>query len=89
MRSEVAKGFRQRRFFDLPDRDKRRHTEADGSGRRAGLPPWRLARGRAGRQAVLSQRLVGVALPAVLAPGVDRPTTTTSLDRLDTECGGA
>jgi hypothetical protein len=45
-----------------------RHTEADGSGCRAGLPPGCTARRRAGRQVVLSRRLVGVALPSVARP---------------------
>ena len=38
------------------------HIEADGWGRRAGLPPWCPVRRRPGRQAVLSRRLEGVAL---------------------------
>jgi hypothetical protein len=42
-----------------------------------------------GRQVVLPGRLVGVALPSVARPiAVGRQSeTTTSLDRLDTECG--
>ena len=87
--SEVAKGFRQRRFCDLPDRDKRdmlnlmarvaeqayRRGVQQGAGL-AGKPSFR------GDLWELRYR------PSLdLSPWIDRPTTTTSLDRLDAECG--
>jgi hypothetical protein len=86
--SEVAKGSRQRRFFALGSRQAR-HSEADGSGCRAGLPPGCTARCRAGRQVILSRDLWEwrYRRSLDLSPWVDSPTTTTSLDRLDAECG--
>lgn len=66
--SEVSKGFRQRRFYDLSDRDKRDILKlmarvAEQAYRR-GVQQGR----RIGGQVVLPARLVGVALPPVARP---------------------
>jgi hypothetical protein len=87
--SEVAKGFRQRRFFDLSDRDKRDILKlmarvAEQAYRRGVQQGAGLADKSSFRGDLWEWRY----RPSLdLSPWVDRPTTTTSLDRLDAECG--
>ena len=87
--SEVAKGFRQRRFFDLSDRDKRDILKlmarvAEQAYRRG----VQQGAGLAGKSSFRGDLWEWRYRPSLdLSPWVDRPTTTTSLDRLDTECG--
>jgi hypothetical protein len=87
--SEVAKGFRQRRFFDLSDRDKRDILKlmarvAEQAYRRG----VQQGAGLAGKSSFRGDLWEWRYRPSLdLSPWVDRPTTTTSLDRLDAECG--
>ena len=87
--SEVAKGFRQRRFFDLSDRDKRDMLKlmarvAEQAYRRG----VQQGAGLAGKPSFRGDLWEWRYRPSLdLSPWVDSPTTTTSLDRLDTECG--
>ena len=87
--SEVAKGFRQRRFFDLSDRDKRDILKlmarvAEQAYRRG----VQQGAGLAGKSSFRGDLWEWRYRPSLdLSPWIDRPTTTTSLDRLDTECG--
>ena len=87
--SEVAKGFRQRRFCDLPDRDKRDILKlmarvAEQAYRRG----VQQGAGLAGKPSFRGDLWEWRYRPSLdLSPWIDRPTTTTSLDRLDTECG--
>ena len=88
--SEVAKGFRQRRFFDLSDRDKRDILKlmarvAEQAYRRG----VQQGAGLAGKPSFRGDLWEWRYRPSLdLSPWVDSPTTTTSLDRLDAECGG-
>ena len=87
--SEVAKGFRQRRFFDLSDRDKRDILKlmarvAEQAYRRG----VQQGAGLAGKSSFRGDLWEWRYRPSLdLSPWVDSPTTTTSLDRLDAECG--
>ena len=87
--SEVAKGFRQRRFFDLSDRDKRDMLRlmarvAEQAYRRG----VQQGAGLAGKSSFRRDLWEWRYRPSLdLSPWVDHPTTTTSLDRLDVECG--
>jgi hypothetical protein len=87
--SEVAKGFRQRRFFDLSDRDKRDLLKlmarvAEQAYRRG----VQQGAGLAGKSSFRGDLWEWRYRPSLdLSPWVDSPTTTTSLDRLDAECG--
>jgi hypothetical protein len=87
--SEVAKGFRQRRFFALSERDKRDILKlmarvAEQAYRRG----VQQGAGLAGKSSFRGDLWEWRYRPSLdLAPWVDSPTTTTSLDRLDTECG--
>lgn len=87
--SEVAKGFRQRRFFDLSDRDKRDMLKlmarvAEQAYRRG----VQQGAGLAGKSSFRGDLWEWRYRPSLdLAPWIDSPTTTTSLDRLDVECG--
>jgi hypothetical protein len=87
--SEVAKGFRQRRFCDLSDRDKRDILKlmarvAEQAYRRGVQQGAGLARKPSFRGDLWEWRY----RPSLdLSPWIDRPTTTTSLERLDAECG--
>ena len=87
--SEVAKGFRQRRFFVLSDRDKRDILKlmarvAEQAYRRG----VQQGAGLAGKSSFRGDLWEWRYRPSLdLSPWVDRPTTTTSLDRLDAECG--
>jgi hypothetical protein len=87
--SEVAKGFRQRRFFDLSDRDKRDLLKlmarvAEQAYRRG----VQQGAGLAGKPSFRGDLWAWRYRPSLdLAPWVDSLTTTTSLDRLDAECG--
>ena len=87
--SEVAKGFRQRRFFDLSDRDKRDMLKlmarvAEQAYRRG----VQQGAGLAGKSSFRGDLWEWRYRPSLdLSPWVDSPTTTTSLDRLDAECG--
>jgi hypothetical protein len=87
--SEVAKGFRQRRFFDLSDRDKRDMLKlmarvAEQAYRRG----VQQGAGLAGKPSFRGDLWEWRYRPSLdLSPWVDSPTTTTSLDRLDAECG--
>jgi hypothetical protein len=86
---EVAKGFRQRRFFALSDRDKRDILKlmarvAEQAYRRGVQQGAGLASKSSFRGDLWAWRY-GPSLD--LSPWVDRPTTTTSRDRLDAECG--
>ena len=81
--SEVAKGFRQRRFFDLSDRDKRDILKlmarvAEQAYRRGVQQGAGLADKSSFRGDLWEWRY----RPSLdLSPWIDRPTTTTSLDR--------
>jgi hypothetical protein len=87
--SEVAKEFRQRRFFDLSDRDKRDILKlmarvAEQAYRRG----VQQGAGLAGKSSFRGDLWEWRYRPSLdLSPWVDSPTTTTSLDRLDAECG--
>ena len=87
--SEVAKGFRQRRFCDLSDRDKRDILKlmarvAEQAYRRG----VQQGAGLAGKPSFRGDLWEWRYRPSLdLSPWIDRPTTTTSLDRLDAECG--
>jgi hypothetical protein len=87
--SEVAKGFRRRRFYDLSDRDKRDLLKlmarvAEQAYRRG----VQQGAGLGGKSSFRGDLWEWRYRPSLdLAPWVDSPTTTTSLDRLDTECG--
>ena len=87
--SEVAKGFRQRRFCDLSDRDKRDMLKlmarvAEQAYRRG----VQQGAGLAGKPSFRGDLWEWRYRPSLdLSPWIDHPTTTTSLDRLDTECG--
>jgi hypothetical protein len=87
--SEVAKGFRQRRFFDLSDRDKRDMLKlmarvAEQAYRRG----VQQGAGLAGKSSFRGDLWEWRYRPSLdLSPWVDSPTMTTSLDRLDAECG--
>jgi hypothetical protein len=87
--SEVAKGFRQRRFCDLSDRDKRDMLKlmarvAEQAYRRG----VQQGAGLAGKPSFRGDLWEWRYRPSLdLSPWVDSPTTTTSLDRLDAECG--
>ena len=87
--SEVAKGFRERRFFDLSDRDKRDILKlmarvAEQAYRRGAQQ----GAGLAGKPSFRGDLWEWRYRPSLdLSPRVDSPTTTTSLDRLDAECG--
>ena len=87
--SEVAKGFRQRRFFVLSDRDKRDLLKlmarvAEQAYRRG----VQQGAGLAGNSSFRGDLWEWRYHPSLdLSPWVDSPTTTTSLDRLDAECG--
>ena len=87
--SEVAKGFRQRRFCDLSDRDKRDILKlmarvAEQAYRRG----VQQGAGLAGKSSFRGDLWEWRYRPSLdLSPWVDSPTTTTSLDRLDVECG--
>jgi hypothetical protein len=87
--SEVAKGFRQRRFFDLSDRDKRDMLKlmarvAEQAYRRG----VQQGAGLAGKSSFRGDLWEWRYHPSLdLSPWVDSPTTTTSLARLDAECG--
>jgi hypothetical protein len=87
--SEVAKGFRRRRFFDLSDRDKRDILKlmarvAEQAYRRG----VQQGAGLAGKPSFRGDLWEWRYRPSLdLSPWIDRPTTTTSLDRLDAECG--
>ena len=89
--SEVAKGFRRGRFFDLSGRDKRdiitlMARVAEQAYRRG----VQQGAGLAGKPFFRRDLWEWRYRPSLdLAPWVDRPTTTTSRDRLDAECGGA
>ena len=87
--SEVAKGFRQGRFFALSDRDKRDILKlmarvAEQAYRRGVQQGAGLAGKSSFRGDLWEWRYRP---PLDLSPWVDSPTTTTSLDRLDAECG--
>jgi hypothetical protein len=81
---EVAKGFRQRRFFDLSDRDKRDILKlmarvAEQAYRRG----VQQGAGLAGKSSFRGDLWEWRYRPSLdLSPWVDSPTTTTSLDRL-------
>src|SRR5512132_4445230 len=85
--SEVAKGFRQRRFFDLSDRDKRDILKlmarvAEQAYRRGAQQ----GAGLAGKPSFRGDLWEWRYRPSLdLSPRVDSPTTTTRLDRLDAE----
>ena len=87
--SEVAKGFRRRRFFDLSDSDKRDMLKlmarvAEQAYRRG----VQQGAGLAGKPSFRSDLWEWRYRPALdLSPWIDRPTKTTSLARLDAECG--
>ena len=87
--SEMAQGFRRRRFCDLPDRDKRDILKlmariAEQAYRRS----VQQGAGLAGKPSFRGDLWEWRYRPSLdLSPWIDRPTTTTSLDRLDTECG--
>jgi hypothetical protein len=87
--SEVAKGFRQRRFFALSDRDKRDILKlmarvAEQAYRRG----VQQGAGLAGKSSFRGDLWEWRYRPSLdLSPWVDSPTTTTSLDRLEAECG--
>jgi hypothetical protein len=89
--SEVAKRFRQRRFRDLPDGDKRDILKlmarvAEQAYRRG----VQQGAGLAGKPSFRGDLWESRYRPSLyLSPWVDRPTTTTSLDRFNTEGGGA
>lgn len=88
--SELAKGFRRGRFFDLSDRDKRdiitlMARVAEQAYRRG----VQQGAGLAGKPSFRGDLWEWRYRPSLdLAPWVDRPTTTTSRGRLDAECGG-
>jgi hypothetical protein len=88
--SEVAKGFRRGRFLDLSDRDKRDMLKlmarvAEQAYRRG----VQQGAGLAGKPSFRGDLWEWRYRPSLdLAPWVDSPTTTTSLERLDAECGG-
>ena len=87
--NEVAKGFRQRRFFVLSDRDKRDLLKlmarvAEQAYRRG----VQQGAGLAGNSSFRGDLWEWRYRPSLdLSPWVDSPTTTTSLDRLEAECG--
>ena len=87
--SEVAKGFRRWRFFDLSDRDKRDMLKlmarvAEQAYRRG----VQQGAGLAGKPSFRGDLWEWRYRPSLdLSPWIDRPTTTTSLARLDAECG--
>jgi hypothetical protein len=87
--SEVAKGFRQWRFFDLSDRDKQDILKlmarvAEQAYRRG----VQQGAGLAGKSSFRGDLWEWRYRPSLdLSPWVDSPMTTTSLDRLDAECG--
>jgi hypothetical protein len=87
--NEVAKGFRQRRFFELSDRDKRDLLKlmarvAEQAYRRGVQQGAGLASKSSFRGDLWEWRYQ----PSLdLSPWVDSPTTITSLARLDAECG--
>ena len=87
--SELAKGFRRGRFFDLSDRDKRdiitlMARVAEQAYRRG----VQQGAGLAGKPSFRGDLWEWRYRPSLdLAPWVDRPTTTTSRGRLDAECG--
>lgn len=88
--AEVAKGFRQGRFFDLADRDKRDLLRlmarvAEQAYRRGVQQGAGLADKPTFRRDLWEWRY----RPSLdLSPWIDRPTTTTSRARLEAECGG-
>ena len=87
--SDVAKGFRQRQFCDLSDRNKRDILKlmarvAEQAYRRGVQQGAGLA-GKPSFRGDLWEWRYGPSLD--LSPWVDSPTTTTSIDRLDAECG--
>ena len=87
--SEVAKGFRQRRFSELSERDKRDILKLMA---RVAEPAYRRGvqqgTGLAGKSSFRGDLWEWRYHPSLdLSPWVDSPTTTTSLDRLDVECG--
>jgi hypothetical protein len=85
----VAKGFRCRRFCDLSDRDKRDILRlmarvAEQAYRRG----VQQGAGLAGKPSFRGDLWEWRYRPSLdLSPWIDRPTTTTSLERLDAECG--
>ena len=87
--SEVAKGFRRWRFFDLSDSDKRDMLKlmarvAEQAYRRG----VQQGAGLAGKPSFRGDLWEWRYRPSLdLSPWIDRPTTTTSLARLDAECG--
>jgi hypothetical protein len=87
--SEMAKGFRQRRFCDLSNRDKRDMLKlmarvAEQAYRRG----VQQGAGLAGKPSFRGDLWEWRYCPSLdLSPWVDSPTTTTSLDRLNAECG--
>jgi hypothetical protein len=87
--SEVAQGFRRWRFFDLSDRDKRDMLKlmarvAEQAYRRG----VQQGAGLAGKPSFRGDLWEWRYRPSLdLSPWIDRPTTTTSLARLDAECG--
>ena len=87
--SEVTKGFRQRRFFALSDCDKRDILKlmariAEQAYRRG----VQQGAGLVGKPSFRGDLWEWRYRPSLdLSPWVDSPTTTTSLDRLDAECG--
>lgn len=88
--SEVMKGFRQGRFSPLSDRDKRDIVKvmarvAEQAYRRG----VQQGAGLLGRPSFRSDLWEWRYTPSLdLSPCVDSPRATTSLDRLQTECGG-
>ena len=87
--SEVTKGFRRGRFFDLSDRDKRdiitlMARVAEQAYRRG----VQQGAGLAGKPSFRRDLWEWRYRPSLdLAPWVDRPTTTSSRARLEAECG--
>ena len=86
---DVTKGFRDQRFLSLSERDKRDILKlmarvAEQAYRRGAQQ----GAGLAGKPSFRGDLWEWRYRPSLdLSPWVDSPTTTTSLDRLDAECG--
>ena len=86
---DVTKGFRDQRFLSLSERDKRDILKlmarvAEQAYRRGAQQ----GAGLAGKPSFRGDLWEWRYRPSLdLSPWVDHPTTTTSLDRLDVECG--
>ena len=87
--NDVTKGFRDQRFLSLSERDKRDILKlmarvAEQAYRRGAQQ----GAGLAGKPSFRGDLWEWRYRPSLdLSPWVDHPTTTTSLDRLDAECG--